>query len=190
MLGEKRLCSRWLPDKFFTKEDVQVPDCLRIFSKIRLELKCVGSFMRRSVQPEGKASHVPHPFQVICPIKKVFLCPHLTFHQCPTHDSSSHQPVASQWRSRCRPAIIWTEERGGDGVSIELPWGLIHQMEKPMADWQHPSTLPPLPHSLHLFLIPITCSALYHSLLTICAFVLPLSLQLGPYLLHFWYNYT
>lgn len=117
-----------------------------------------------------KPFHQPYQFQIIFPIKTTFFfftpapfpsCLHLTFERRPPHDSSTYQPPAShsQWRGWYRPFIIWTggiEEGTGSLLScLALAWGLIQQMEKPMADWQHPLTrwparlsLPPLPLSL------------------------------------------
>lgn len=112
---------------------------------------------------------------MICPIKQLFRCFHLTFQRCPPCDSGSRHPPASysQWSSRYTPAINWTGDRGADGVSIELPpadlrtnppngeadgW-LTTSIDIP------PPAHPPLSHLLHLFLIPVACSALYPSLL-------------------------
>lgn len=49
------------------------------------------------------------------------------------------------------------EEGTGSLLScLSLAWGLIHQMEKPMADWQQPSTLPPGLLSSTYFISPLS----------------------------------
>lgn len=154
---------------------------LSIFSQNLLELKCVGSPTGGAILLEGRASHCPYPFQVICPIKQLFRCLDLTFQWCPPYDSSSHRPPASysQWSSRYRPAIIWTGDRGGDRVSIELPLAAL-RTNPPNGEadgWLTTSIdilLPagrPLSHLLHLFLIPVACSALYPSLFSLLFYV-------------------
>lgn len=101
-------------------------------------------------EPEGKASHPPNLFQVISSIKQLFFPP-------PRSDISA---VPSMWlRSLPNPqpvTVNGTVDTGlllsGQGIEegtgsllscLLLAWGLIPQMEKPMADWQHPSTRPP-----------------------------------------------
>lgn len=115
---------------------------------------------------------IKHIYQVICSIKQLYPCLDLTFQQCPPYDSSSYQPAASysQWSSWYGPFIIWTGDKGGDGVSIELPLaGLRTNPPNGEADgWLTTSidspTRPPLFHLLHLFLIPVACFVPHHSL--------------------------
>lgn len=134
----------------------------------------------------GRQSLSSPIFHRIRPLKQFFPCLDLTFQQCPPYDSSSHQPLASysQWSSRYRPAIIWTGDRGGDGVSIELPLVAL-RTNPPNGEavcWLTTSidspARPPLSHLFHLFLIPVACSALYPPLFTLSLFIPPLSLQL------------
>lgn len=81
---------------------------------------CGKPHMKSSIA--GRQS-LSSPISIPSNIKQLFPCLNLTFQQCPPYDSSSNQPPASysQWSGRYRPAIIWTGDRGGDGVSIELP---------------------------------------------------------------------
>lgn len=101
-----------------------------------------------------------------------------TFHRCPPYDSSSYQPPAfySQWRSRYRPAIIWTGDRGGDGVSIELPLAAL-RTNPPNGEangWLTTSIDSP-PACLPAFL-PLTSSLLYP-----CYLFSSLSFSLCPF---------
>lgn len=116
---------------------------------------------------------LPIPFSndTVLLIKQLFHCFDQTFLQCPPYDSGSHQLPASysQWSSRYRTAIIWTGDRDGVQVSIELPFTAVrtNPPNGDADDWLTTSidspAHPPLSHLLYLFPAPVACSALYPS---------------------------
>lgn len=97
----------------------------------------------RSSIARSKASHCPQPFQVsnkttfFAATNRQFC---VALRMTPT--GTGRQPVTVNTNLLLSRQGI-KEGTGSPLSCLSLPWGLIHQMEKPMADWQQPSTLPP-----------------------------------------------
>lgn len=138
---------------------------------------CGKSHRKSSIaRRQNLSSPISFPNDIACLIMQLFHCFDQTFLQCPPHDSGTHQLPASytQWSSRYRPAIIWTGDRegwgwGGVQASIDLPFAAMwtNPPNGDADDWLTTSIDSPahplLCHLLHLFLIPVACSALYPS---------------------------
>lgn len=143
--AHKRLCSRWRRDKSFSEREP-----MHWFSSNRFccSLNVWEVLWQEQYKPEDEASR-RHAFDAICSIKQLFRRLYLTSRQCPPHDSgivTGTRPVTVNGAVDTDLVLSGQGIEEGTGFllsCLSLPRGLIHQMEKPMADWQHPSTLPP-----------------------------------------------
>lgn len=89
---------------------------------------------------------------------------------------TSHQPVTVNGAVNTDLLLSGQGIEEGTGSLLNcllLPWGLIHQMEKPMADWQHQSTHPLVRLSPTYFISSL-------SLLLVLFFILPSLYSFDP----------